>query len=185
MTMSTKKAITPLRAITYAAQMHDGQMRKDDETPYIAHPIRVMAILSEVFGVRDEDVLAAAVLHDTIEDTEADWFDIEERFGRRIAGYVDLLSKNDQLEKPERERQYMRDLVSAPVNVRLCKLADIYDNLSDTDALSADKIAKTVNRAERLCHAMTDDFPANLQHIVDIMDKKILSVKSQIVFVKR
>ena len=60
-----------LKAAHFAAQKHRGQRRKDeDASPYINHPISVAKIISEIGNVEDPEVLAAALLHDTIEDTE-------------------------------------------------------------------------------------------------------------------
>ena len=60
-----------LEAIRFSAEKHRNQRRKDrDHTPYINHPIEVTQLLWKVGGVRDIDVLLAAVLHDTVEDTE-------------------------------------------------------------------------------------------------------------------
>ncbi|SMF22643.1 HD domain-containing protein [Pseudobacteriovorax antillogorgiicola] len=170
----------PLKAVTFAAKQHHGQMRKDDETPYIAHPVRVMTILSEVFGVDDEEVLAAGVLHDTIEDTDCERKDLERKFGKRVASYVDELSKDMDLDKPEREKKYASELEDASVSVRLCKLADLYDNLSDTKALSRSKIHKTAARAERLVDIMTSDFPEEWQDAVLVVRRKIQEVKRSV-----
>ena len=58
-----------LDAVSFAARAHQGQFRKDGRTPYASHPTRVCLVMRCVFGVEDPEVLAAAVLHDTIEDT--------------------------------------------------------------------------------------------------------------------
>ncbi len=68
-----------LNAISFAAHAHDGQLRKDRCTPYVAHPFRVMTVLRIVFQVTDPELLAAAALHDTIEDTKTDRDELAER----------------------------------------------------------------------------------------------------------
>lgn len=120
-----------LKAISYASREHQGQFRKDKITPYASHPFRVCMILRHVFKVSDEEVLAAAVLHDTIEDTTTDRDDLIEHFGGRVAGWVSLLSKDKRMEGPACEADYMKKLKSSPLAVRLIKLADVYDNLTD------------------------------------------------------
>ena len=86
-----------LAAISFAARAHQGHFRKDGETPYIAHPLRVMAVASLLFGVTDMETLMAAVLHDTIEDTKTDHDDLSQQFGSRVADYVAALSKDKRL----------------------------------------------------------------------------------------
>lgn len=75
--------MTPLvhRAVSFAARAHRQQCRKDGATPYIAHPVRVAFTLLTTFGIDDEQTLAAAVLHDTIEDTTTDFDDLAAEFG--------------------------------------------------------------------------------------------------------
>lgn len=78
-----------LSAATFAAHKHRAQRRKDaDATPYINHPLAVAAVLAEEGGVRDPELLAAALLHDTLEDTETSCEELRGRFGERIADVV-------------------------------------------------------------------------------------------------
>ena len=92
-----------LEAVSFAARAHRHQLRKDQETPYAAHPFRVCLVLCEVFGVKDTRVLTAAVLHDTVEDTTTDFDDIEEKWDAEIAGWVALLSKDKRARNKDRE----------------------------------------------------------------------------------
>ena len=158
-----------LRAVSFAARHHEGQVRKDGRTPYVAHPARVLAVLSGVFGVKDPEVLAAGVLHDTIEDTLADCDDLIEGFGERVAGFVALLTKDKRLPEEERERTYFEALAAAPLEVKLCKLADTYDNLDDSSGLSVEFRAKKSHKARELLEAFAPGFPAKwspaLEHV--------------------
>src|SRR5437868_12332903 len=95
-----------LDAIAFAARAHHGQLRKDRQTPYVSHVFRVCLITRDVFGVSDTDVLMAAVLHDTLEDTTTDFDDLEKRYGRNVAGWVSLLSKDKRLPEKRREKAY-------------------------------------------------------------------------------
>jgi (p)ppGpp synthase/HD superfamily hydrolase len=121
------------RAAAFAARAHIGQVRKDDSTPYASHPARVAMTLLRVFGCEDDLALAAAYLHDTIEDTPADYDDIEEGFGKIVADIVAALTKNMILPEPEREPEYDQRLRAADWRARLIKLADVYDNLCDIE----------------------------------------------------
>src|SRR5438105_15302357 len=122
---------TLLEAVSFAARAHRGQLRKDGRTPYASHPFRVCLVLRHVFGIDDPAILTAAVLHDTIEDTTTDFDDIEERFGSEIAGWLALLSKDKRQQDEARQRDYCDHCRSAPWQVKICNLADIYDNLTD------------------------------------------------------
>jgi guanosine-3',5'-bis(diphosphate) 3'-pyrophosphohydrolase len=125
---------TPLwmRAASFAALMHKDETRDDDETPYFSHPARVAMIVSSIFGCEDETAVAAAYLHDVMENTDEGYDDIEERFGRTCAGLVVALTKNMMLPRKERERDYEKRLLEADWRARLIKLADMYDNYTDT-----------------------------------------------------
>src|SRR6058998_118502 len=137
MTTTLEDSYRPLlEAIAFAARAHQGQLRKDGRTPYASHVFRAGMVLRHVFGVDDTRVLTAAVLHDTIEDTTTDFDDLEERFGKTVAGWVATLSKDKRLVDELREERYTHGLSQAPWQVRVCKLADIYDNLSDSRHLS-------------------------------------------------
>ena len=137
-----------LRAASFAARKHHGQTRADNITPYFSHVARVTLILSHEFGVTDEEVLTAALLHDTIEDTATDYDEIAALFGPRVADYVVLLTKNGMLPKKEREEDYVVRLSKAPEPVMIAKMADLYDNLSDR--IHSPKLTKTAATAQRL-----------------------------------
>jgi guanosine-3',5'-bis(diphosphate) 3'-pyrophosphohydrolase len=135
-----------LEAIAFAARAHRHHKRKDGQTPYASHVFRVCLILRHVIGIADERVLTAAVLHDTLEDTTTDCDDLIERFGAEVAGWVGLLSKDKRLPEDEREVTYMAGLAKAPWQVKACKLADMLDNLIDSDHLRPEQRAKTGRR---------------------------------------
>src|SRR5579883_2187980 len=103
-----------LEAVAFAARAHQGQRRKDGETPYASHPFRVCLVVRDVFGIDDRQVLTAALLHDTVEDTTTDFDDIEERFGADVARWVAALSKDKRLQELEREQAYVAQLADAP-----------------------------------------------------------------------
>lgn len=147
-----------LDAITFASHAHRHQLRKDGQTPYISHPYRVVMILRHVFGVEDERVLSAAVLHDTIEDTTTDYDDLRKRFGAEVAGWVAALSKDTRLPEERREPLFLETLAQSPDAVKLIKLADLYDNTVDSRAtLSAEKQARHVERAREFIKRLQKD----------------------------
>jgi guanosine-3',5'-bis(diphosphate) 3'-pyrophosphohydrolase len=136
-----------LEAVSFAGRAHHGQLRKDRQTPYAAHVFRACLILRHVFAIEDAAALTAAVLHDAIEDTTTDFDDVKERFGPEIAGWVAMLSKDKRLEEVPREQVYMAGLAAAPWQVKVCKLADIFDNLMDCRPLSEQHRRRTLARS--------------------------------------
>lgn len=139
------------KAASFAAHAHRNQIRKDNKTPYFAHPVRVAFTVRDVFGCEDQIALAAAFLHDTIEDTTTDYDDLAELFGTRVADCVAALTKNPTLPEPVREPAYDQGLAAAPWQARLVKLADVYDNFHDAiDTWGPTKIpGKNYERAAR------------------------------------
>ncbi len=125
------------KAASFAARCHQGQMRKDRQTPYIAHPFRVALTVRQVFGVDDEVAITAALLHDVIEDTTADYDDLRQQFGREVADTVAALTKDMRLPEEDREPAYDRQLSVASWQSRLVKLADVYDNFCDSESEAA------------------------------------------------
>jgi guanosine-3',5'-bis(diphosphate) 3'-pyrophosphohydrolase len=143
-----------LDAIAFAARAHQGQMRKERVTPYVSHVFRVCFVLRDVFGIDDRLALTAAILHDTVEDTTTDFDDIEEHFGQEVASWVAALSKDKRLGWDEREAAYEAVLTRSPWQVQVCKLADIFDNLLDTKALSVEKKGRAIQNARRYLTAL-------------------------------
>src|SRR5690242_21252771 len=87
-----------LKALAFAAHKHRDQRRKDAEaSPYINHPIALAEVLAGEGGVTDIEVLAAALLHDTIEDTDTTIEELREQFGARIAGVVGEVTDDKDL----------------------------------------------------------------------------------------
>lgn len=114
-----------LEAIRFAADKHRDQRRKDrDHSPYINHPIEVTQLLWEVGGVRDADVLVAAVLHDTVEDTETRPEEISSRFGEKVLSLVMEVTDDKDLPKGERKRLQIEHAPHISFGAKLIKLSD-------------------------------------------------------------
>ena len=121
-----------LRALAFAAHKHRDQRRKDAEaSPYINHPIALAEVLTGEGGVADIDVLAAALLHDTIEDTATTLAELREHFGERIAGMVAEVTDDKDLPKAERKRLQIEHAAGISPGAKLVKLADKICNLRD------------------------------------------------------
>ncbi|CAG0995623.1 guanosine-3',5'-bis(diphosphate) 3'-pyrophosphohydrolase [Phycisphaerales bacterium] len=141
-------------AAAFAARAHRNQHRKDLHTPYFSHVARVAMTVSRVFGCDDDVTLAAAFLHDTIEDTTTDYDDLEERFGGEVARIVANLTKNMAMPERAREADYLGRLAKGSWRTTLVKLADTYDNLCDARNYPEDKraahLAKTRAKAAQV-----------------------------------
>ncbi len=107
-----------------------------------------------MFGIDDPETLTAALLHDTIEDTTTDFDDLEERFGARVAGWVGALSKDMRRPDAEREAAYIATLAAAEVAVKIIKLADVFDNLTDSRHLSPPARRRTAERSRKYLAAL-------------------------------
>jgi guanosine-3',5'-bis(diphosphate) 3'-pyrophosphohydrolase len=162
-----------LRAISYSGRRHHGQMRKDRQTPYFAHPCRVLFILTHVFGVKDPEVLCAGVLHDTIEDTTTDFDDIAKEFNAKIAGWVSTLSKDKRMQEGPREEAFYRALAEAPIEVKLCKMADTLDNVCDAGGLTPGHGEKTRAKAEHLLEIFDGKIPAEWRHAYETLRARV------------
>jgi guanosine-3',5'-bis(diphosphate) 3'-pyrophosphohydrolase len=120
-----------LDAARFAADRHRPQRRKDvDATPYINHPLTVAGILVDA-GIEDVEVLMAALLHDTVEDTETTLQEIADRFGDRVAKLVAEVTDDKTLPKAERKRLEIATAASKSPGARLIKQADKIANLRD------------------------------------------------------
>lgn len=130
-TLSANPVSTVLEAALFAAEKHRHQRRKDHAaTPYINHPLGVVKILCEA-GVEDVDVLVAALLHDTVEDTETTPSELAERFGPRVASMVAEVTDDKSLPKAECKRLQVAMAAGKSEGARLIKIADKIANLRD------------------------------------------------------
>jgi guanosine-3',5'-bis(diphosphate) 3'-pyrophosphohydrolase len=121
-----------IRATAFAADKHRNQRRKDAEaSPYINHPIALAKVLAHEAGIEDATVLAAALLHDTIEDTATTGQELEAAFGSAIAGIVLEVTDDKSLPKAERKRAQIEHAPHLSHRAMLVKLADKICNLRD------------------------------------------------------
>ncbi|MEW6691097.1 MAG: HD domain-containing protein, partial [Pseudomonadota bacterium] len=120
------------KALAFAAHKHRDQRRKDAEaSPYINHPIALAEVLAREGGVGDLEVLAAALLHDTIEDTATTGDELRAQFGERIARLVEEVTDDKSLEKAARKRLQVEHAARLSAGAKLIKLADKICNLRD------------------------------------------------------
>lgn len=121
-----------LQALNFSAGKHRDQRRKDSAaSPYINHPIEVACLLWTVGGVHDEAAILAAILHDTIEDTDTTPEEIRTRFGDDVLGLVLEMSDDKSLPKQERKRKQIVHSPRLSLRAKQIKLADKICNVHD------------------------------------------------------
>lgn len=121
-----------LKAANFAAVKHKGQFRKGNlNTPYINHPIQVAFVLQTIGGINDEDLIAAALLHDVIEDTDTTHADLVNIFNKKVADIV--LEVSDDKHKPKAERKILqvKNASSLSYDAKLIRIADKICNVQD------------------------------------------------------
>ena len=121
-----------LQAIHFAARKHRDQRRKDEEaSPYINHPISVSLLLAEIGGITDPEVLSAAILHDTLEDTDTTPEELEAAFGMRIRKLVEEVTDDKRLPKAKRKQRQIDHASQLSADAVLIKLGDKISNVLD------------------------------------------------------
>lgn len=121
-----------VKAVAFAADKHRTQRRKDaDASPYINHPIALANVLANEGGVTDVVVLSAAVLHDTIEDTNTTAEELTAIFGPKITATVLDVTDDKTLDKHVRKQRQIEHAPHISKEAKLVKLADKICNLRD------------------------------------------------------
>ena len=121
-----------LKALRFSAEKHNDQRRRDAKaSPYINHPIQVAETLWSVGAVRDGALLAAAILHDTIEDTDATPAEIEREFGEEVLSLVLEVTDDKSLPKEVRKQLQIENASSKSSKAKMLKLADKICNVHD------------------------------------------------------
>ena len=124
-----------LKAVEYAAKKHEGQVRKDAEkTPYIIHPIGVAELLWDVGNIRSVNVLTSALLHDTLEDTDATEEKIEALFGSRVLYTVKEVTNDPTISSQENKQRQVNHAPTMSLDGQLVKLADRLYNVRDLNS---------------------------------------------------
>jgi guanosine-3',5'-bis(diphosphate) 3'-pyrophosphohydrolase len=159
-------AVSPLvrRAYAFAEHAHRGQRRKDGQA-YISHPVRVARVLAGL-GYGD-DVVAAALLHDVVEDTPVSLAEVRQAFGARVAGLVDCVSEDMTLPGAERKRDYRERVRVGSREARAICAADKVCNLDDLRVAAAADDHVALQRFHGGLHAQARRFDAELAMLAD------------------
>jgi (p)ppGpp synthase/HD superfamily hydrolase len=178
---------TPLvrHAYAFAEHAHRGQRRKDGQA-YISHPVRVARILAGL-GY-DEEVLAAALLHDVVEDTPVTLPEIRQAFGQRVALLVDAVSEDPELTGDERKVAYRERVRLAPRDAQAICAADKVCNLDDLRLAAVTEDHVALQRFHGGLHVQARRFDAELSMLVeagvdaaltDAMRRGIVALRAQ------
>ncbi|HMY56397.1 MAG TPA: HD domain-containing protein [Candidatus Obscuribacter sp.] len=134
----TQQAIPPdriglvLKAACFAADKHRHQRRKDSlKSPYINHPLEVAERIWNTGECHDPAVICAAILHDTVEDTEATFEELEAEFGKTICDLVREVTDDKSLPKARRKELQIEHAAHISPAAKLIKLADKTSNVKD------------------------------------------------------
>jgi len=139
-----------VKAKKFACEKHKNQKRKDGITPFTEHLEGVVNRLKNL-GISNQDILCTAWLHDTIEDTDATFDEINEIFGNSISVLVLSLTKDSELSKKQREAQYIQQLKDSTLQAKIIKFCDISANLKDIANAPISKTQKN-KQTKKLFH---------------------------------
>jgi guanosine-3',5'-bis(diphosphate) 3'-pyrophosphohydrolase len=124
-----------LRAASFAADRHrDQRRRSNEEVAYVNHPFAVACVLCDEGGVDDDELLAAALLHDMLEETATTQAELRKAFGPRIAQIVAEVSDDKRLSTAQRKRYQVVHAADVSLEAQQIKLADKLCNLRDVIA---------------------------------------------------
>lgn len=150
-------------AIHFASDKHRQQIRKVFNYPYITHPLTLLYVTSQF--THDPDVLCAAILHDTVEDTDTSFQEIENIFGQKISDYVAILSEDKNLPRTERKEKYREKFIDASPEMCLVKSVDIYCNLKDSI-----KVYREDPKSEFAFHISNADWIEEKKEIIETIE---------------
>ena len=118
------------RAIRFSIEVHAGQTRKGNDIPYITHPLSISLILSQAGA--SEDVIVAGILHDVVEDSDAELDDVRNEFGDNVAELVKAVTEKDKsLSWESRKRTALAHIKDMSHDALLLKSVDVLHNLSE------------------------------------------------------
>jgi myo-inositol-1(or 4)-monophosphatase len=126
-----------LEAIQFAAKKHKGQERRGTKLPYVIHPIIVMELIQKFKGDSKhiEELKIAGLLHDVFEDTNATYFEVEQKFGSLVASIVmELTSDEKMIEKLGKNEYLKQKMINMSKYAFILKLLDRYSNILDNPA---------------------------------------------------
>ncbi|RYD21568.1 MAG: HD domain-containing protein [Verrucomicrobiaceae bacterium] len=173
--MTLSRAMSPIQiAADMAARAHAGQPIRDTETPYIAHPVKVAMLIGNVFGCQDEEVAAAALLHDTLEKTGLTTEAILQEAGPRVLHLVQALTKDPD----GSSRDYWEMLTDEVWEARLIKMADALDHL-DCPPEALPRRLRSARKAMTLAHSTEEPIVTARRVLAEAMEAASIRLAEQ------
>ena len=168
------------RAAEFARAAHEsiGQRRKYTDEPYIVHPRAVAGIVASITD--DEQMIAAAWLHDVVEDTPVTIEEIQAEFGLNVARLVEDLTDVSQRQDGNRRQRVAinrEHTARAEPRAKTIKLADVIDNLSDIVNQNADFAPKYLREKEELLEVLVDGHPELLARVRTVIQEQRSALK--------
>jgi len=159
------------KAYDLAKKVHAKQKR-DNGDPYFIHPYRVALILLDEFKIRDANIIAAALLHDVLEDSDVSEEELKKEFNTEVARRVALVTKPKKRTKKGWEDEYYAGIRSSDYGTQLVKFADRLDNIRDLKNASKEKQARYLKATkERFLPWMKDVDKKFYRKLRDEIDK--------------
>lgn len=115
------------KAIIFATNVHKGEKRKGKDMPYIFHPLEAAMIVSHMST--DENLIIAAILHDTIEDTDVTYEEIAREFGEKVAKFVEKETEDKSKSWMERKEHTLKRLEKETLEVKIIAMGDKLSNM--------------------------------------------------------
>lgn len=171
-------------AYYFAAKKHIKQKRKgNDAAPYINHPVEVVNLLTNIGKIEDFDILIAAVLHDTVEDTDTTIEDISDKYGANVALMVSELTDDKTLSKKERKEKQVEHAPHISEGAKQVKLCDKISNIRDVlenppDGWSDERRLEYIGWGERVVAGLRGVNPNLEKHFDELMKKSKQKIKS-------
>jgi (p)ppGpp synthase/HD superfamily hydrolase len=165
--------------IAFATQKHEGQVRKLSKDPYIVHPINVANILKALN--EKDDVVKAAYLHDTIEDTNTTFEEINEKFGKKVADLVQELTSNRSAIKEEGKAQYLaKKMNNMSAEALTIKFADRFDNISDLNDFDIEFARRYLKETEFILAHLKRKLNKNQQRLYNLIIERVKNAQKNL-----
>ena len=173
-----------LNAVIFATKKHQGQKRKGkNQDPYIFHPLNVAKVIMEIGQIVDQDIVIAAVLHDTLEDTKTSKKELTQYFGHKVTDIVAEVSDDKSLDKNERKRRQVRHAPSLTYEARVVKLGDKLVNCRDI--LSSPPAGWSKRRLQEYIQwafDVIDQIRGTNEHLEAAFDTLVIEAEEQLAF---
>lgn len=166
------------KAREFGTKKHEGQYRKYNKQPYFTHPSKVADLIKTL--TNDEDVIIAAYLHDTLEDTSTTYEELASEFSPKVASLVkELSSSKEGIAEIGKAQYLLNKMMSMTPDALLIKLADRYDN---TSGFSGDKeLLRDDNQNLQKLNSFIDKYKKETQYILDNLKCPLTSAHNTII----